>query len=94
MSGEMTFQVRSFTLKHKCSCNYQSSFVNSRFVAKKYIDQFKTQPNMLFESTVNEVKRQWKVDKMIAKYIEQGGVHAQIFLGSIKNNITACGIMS
>ncbi|KAB1207709.1 hypothetical protein CJ030_MR7G005497 [Morella rubra] len=44
------------------SKKYRSSLMGSRFITNKYIEQFKTQPNILVDSLTEEVKRQWKVD--------------------------------
>lgn len=45
MSQEKTFQIRSCNPTHCCTRKYRNSIVNSKWIANRFLEQFKSQPN-------------------------------------------------
>ena len=46
MQGERTFQIKSFQPKHACGRSYNNHLVNSTYLAHKYMDKFRNDPNI------------------------------------------------
>jgi hypothetical protein len=62
MMSEESFEIRSLRPKHSCARVYNSSIVNSKWIANKLFDKFKIQPDMPLPVIQDEVKRKWIVE--------------------------------
>ncbi|KAH7864390.1 hypothetical protein Vadar_029082 [Vaccinium darrowii] len=57
-----SFQVKSFKSEHKCVRSFKVRHVTSMYLAKKYADSIRTNPNMPLEHLQNRVKKNLVVD--------------------------------
>ncbi|GMY35076.1 gtp-binding protein sar1 [Fagus crenata] len=57
-----SFQISSFESVHTCSRAFHSRTVSSRWVAKKYIDQFRINPDMNLDELIGKVLEDHEVD--------------------------------
>lgn len=62
MKMEETFQIKSLRLKHTCSFHHSSSKVSSEWLAEKYLDDWRLDPN-------------WKLKKFVDRVYKDIGVH-------------------
>ncbi|KAB1203081.1 hypothetical protein CJ030_MR8G005531 [Morella rubra] len=64
---EITFEIRDIQPRHRCPRRYRLSQISFRWIAKKMIDQIKSQPNISVSAIYDEVKRKWQCETMWQK---------------------------
>ncbi|KAL7253850.1 hypothetical protein ACSBR1_008236 [Camellia fascicularis] len=62
MQGERTFQIKSFQPKHACRRSYNNHLVNSTYLAHKYMDKLRDDPNIKVGPMQKTVWRKSMVD--------------------------------
>jgi hypothetical protein len=56
VAGEMTFMIKSFNPTHRCTRQYKSSIVTSRWIANRMIHKFRVQPDYPLKALYEDVK--------------------------------------
>ncbi|KAL3502854.1 hypothetical protein ACH5RR_037303 [Cinchona calisaya] len=60
--GETTFQIKTLSRTHTCGREYNNEHVTSRYLAKKYLDKLRDEPDIGNISFVKDVKRDLMVE--------------------------------
>lgn len=56
-----TIQIKSGNLKHECSRDHHIRHVNAKWIAKKYMDQFRSDPSWKINGIIQAVKTNQEV---------------------------------
>ena len=58
---DKTFQLRTFNLKHRCGKDHKNFHVSAKWLAEKYIEEFRLDPTWKIKSIVERIKKDLKV---------------------------------
>ena len=59
---DLTFQVRTFNLKHKCARKNSNFHLTSQWLAQKYIEEFRADPTWSGTAIKDRVKKEMKLN--------------------------------
>uniref|UniRef100_A0A2N9H0P7 SWIM-type domain-containing protein n=1 Tax=Fagus sylvatica TaxID=28930 RepID=A0A2N9H0P7_FAGSY len=91
-----SFQISSFENVHTCSRAFHGRAFSSRWVAKKYIDQFRINPDMNLEQLIGKVMEDHEVElsrskayraKQYAKVLIEGSYLEQYMRGAVAGQL-------
>ncbi|KAH7844546.1 hypothetical protein Vadar_029198 [Vaccinium darrowii] len=80
--GESTYQVRTYMGKHTCTISYKNRNVNSTIIAKRYIEELRTNPGIPIVAFKDRVRKEMKVDVSRTQLYRAKRKAAQLNYGS------------
>ena len=84
LSDHKTFKIKSLLDDHTCVMSFKNKFVSSKFIAEKYLGQWRENPDWNFAGMAERLRSDTNVDASKWQYYRARSAAREIIQGSVK----------
>ncbi|KAK0605360.1 hypothetical protein LWI29_025847 [Acer saccharum] len=78
-----TFKIKSLADEHTCVISFKNKFVSSKLIAKKYVGQWRVNPDWNFTRLSQQLRTDTSVDASVWQYYRARNAARQMIQGSV-----------